>query len=265
MKKIIISFYNCIINIYYQSIGYYSSELKGYTFKLNYENRKFWKQASNDKWENNTFIVLSKFLDKNSIYIDMGAWIGPTVIYAAKKCKKVICFEPDPVAYRRLLSNIYFNKLENVISYNIALSDTSSIKKMASLTSGLLGDSTTSLLSNINNNSTSFEALVLDWNFFENIYNFNKVDVIKIDIEGSEFFLIPKLEKFFIKHRPVVWLSIHVPFLEENKKLEELQKLINVMKKCYKICLNSKLEPFDINELPNDEKIKLKATFLFKN
>jgi len=264
MKKVVRDLLRRIRNRYYRTIGYYSTELYGYNFKLNYENISFWKQASNGHWEPETFEVLSNFLNKNSTYIDIGAWIGPTVIYASKKCDNVICFEPDPVAYRRLTSNIIINKLDNVSSYNVAISDTSSIQKMSSL-GGSLGDSMTSLLPNNNSPSSTFNALVLHWNLIENIYNFKKVDMLKIDIEGGEFSLIPKLEDFLKKFQPVVWLSFHVPFLEENKRLEKLQKIIDVMMRCYTICLNSKLEKFDINELKSDENMKRFPALLFKN
>jgi FkbM family methyltransferase len=32
---------------------------------------------------------------------------------------------------------------------------------------------------------------------------FEKIDFLKMDIEGDEFDLIPKMEKFFTKHRPI--------------------------------------------------------------
>jgi len=253
-----------IINIYSLFKGYYSLKLFGQNYKLNIENIDFWKRVYRGEWEPHTYKVMSQYLDKNSIYIDIGAWIGPTVIYAAKKSKQVICFEPDPIAFRRLTSNIYLNNLDNVSSYNVAISDKCSIQKMSSF-GGSLGDTMTSLISRHNKSSSSFNALVLDWNMIEKIHNFKKVDFIKIDIEGAEFFLIPKLEKFFMKFQPVVWLSIHVNFLNDEVKLKELQRLMDVMNRCYKICLNSKFQPVNINDFPNNVKMRLKHTYLFKN
>lgn len=249
---------------YYRYVGYYPAKIEGYNFKLNSENAGFWQQASKGNWEPETYKVLSQFLNRDSIYLDIGAWIGPTVTYAAKKCKRVICFEPDPVAYGRLLSNIHLNELDNVSPYNIAISDTSGIRKMSSM-GGRLGDSMTSLLHNSNNSATSFDALVLDWDFIENTYNLTKVDLMKIDIEGGEFALIPKLEPFFKKQSPIVWLSLHAPLLDEHKRLKELQKVIDVMKRNYKICLNHNLEEIDFDDLKSDENKNLFTTFLFKN
>lgn len=243
--------------------GYYPANIHGSKFKLNEENLDWWQKAINGNWEPETFKALSKFLTPESIYLDIGAWIGPTVLYAASKCKEVICFEPDRVAYQMLLRNIHLNKLENVTAYNIALSDKSSIQKMSSF-GGKIGDSQSSLLPN-QNSSTSFDALVLDWKFIEEIFNFNKIDFVKIDIEGGEFSLVPRLKIFFKKHQPIVWLSIHASFIEKSKRLEEVQKIIDVMSECYRLCLNSKLEEIDINQLKSEKYLNSFPVFLFKN
>ena len=107
---------------------------------------------------------MSKFLNDDSIYCDVGAWIGPTVIYAAKICKQVICFEPDPIAYRYLRWNIELNKLTNVTSYSLALSDRNAVQRISSF-GGEFGDSTTSLL-NDNQDSYGVDVLTLAWDSF---------------------------------------------------------------------------------------------------
>lgn len=48
----------------------------------------FWKNKS---WERNTQKIFDKFLDSNHSYIDIGAWIGPTVLYGAQIAKKSLC------------------------------------------------------------------------------------------------------------------------------------------------------------------------------
>lgn len=55
------------------------------------------------EWEDRTFIILDTFLDARRSFIDVGAWIGPTVLYGAAKAQHIYCFEPDPEAYRVLM------------------------------------------------------------------------------------------------------------------------------------------------------------------
>ncbi|MBT8118484.1 MAG: FkbM family methyltransferase [Gammaproteobacteria bacterium] len=104
--------------------------------------------------------MLDKYLSKDSVYCDIGAWIGPTLIFAARKCKQAYCFESDTIAYRFLLWNISLNNLKNVLPNNIALSDKDGIETISSLGTEL-GDSMTSLLGD--DNSESLKILCMKW------------------------------------------------------------------------------------------------------
>jgi len=46
--------------------------------------------------------------------MDVGSWIGPTVLLAARHSARVVAYEPDPIALTELRSNITINKLGNV-------------------------------------------------------------------------------------------------------------------------------------------------------
>ena len=130
---------------YYRAVGYYRTTIGGLSFKCDPYHIGFWRLAAKGVWEPHTFRILAKFLHPDSVYLDLGAWIGPTVIYAARKCAQVICFEPDMIAYQYLIWNIELNELRNVKPYNVALADQNAIMRMASF-GGSLGDTMTSLL-----------------------------------------------------------------------------------------------------------------------
>jgi FkbM family methyltransferase len=53
--------------------------------------------------------VLDRMLSRGTPYVDCGAWIGPTVLYAACKGARVTAFECDPVASQRLKQNLALN------------------------------------------------------------------------------------------------------------------------------------------------------------
>src|SRR5688500_9227826 len=59
---------------------------------------RFWKLVTAGGWEPDTFVVLNRMLSGGTPYVDCGAWIGPTVLYAACKGARVTAFECDPVA-----------------------------------------------------------------------------------------------------------------------------------------------------------------------
>ena len=78
----------------------------------------------------NTTDIFDRYIDKNTIYIDIGAWIGPTLFYAAQLADKSIAIEADPVAFKRLSENLSINSKEKWYT-NISL-----INKVVSRKSG---------------------------------------------------------------------------------------------------------------------------------
>jgi hypothetical protein len=58
--------------------------------------RKFYRKLSEERWEPGTFRVLARYLDRGTVFVDVGAWIGVTAFHAAKIAKSVVAVEPDP-------------------------------------------------------------------------------------------------------------------------------------------------------------------------
>ena len=62
-----------------------------------------WFTNHYEMWEQDTFHILEYYKNiKGGIYIDIGSWIGPTVLYGANIYTNVIAIEPDPIAVKRL-------------------------------------------------------------------------------------------------------------------------------------------------------------------
>lgn len=73
--------------------------------------RKFYRKLVKSAWEPATFAVLAHNLDRNTVYVDIGAWIGVTPLWASHFAKAVIAVEPDPtcLAILRALTRAYPN------------------------------------------------------------------------------------------------------------------------------------------------------------
>nr|CAA6830897.1 MAG: Unknown protein [uncultured Thiotrichaceae bacterium] len=245
---------------YYRVLGYYPANINGLKFRLDPYHTKFWKKVDKGEWEPDTYKIMSRFLNTESVYCDIGAWIGPTVVYASKICKKVICFEPDPFAYRYLHWNIELNDLQNITALNFALSNQVSMQRMSSF-SGRLGDSMSSLLDD-NHESPGVDVPALTWDAFIDLSETKKIDFIKIDIEGGEFELLPTLKNYLSEHKPIVYLSTHAPYLDAGLRKEKMQQVIDVMG-MYDKCLDHNLEPIDIGELLGEEATTRFCSYVF--
>ncbi|GGH26574.1 methyltransferase, FkbM family [Cribrihabitans marinus] len=200
--------------IFYRARGHYAGRLNGAPFRLDPYHSKFWRKASRGDWEPETFAVLDRHLSPDRDYVDIGAWIGPTVLYAARRARHVWCFEPDPVAFRHLAWNIEMNGLTNVSAFCVALSDGVGVARMASF-GGEAGDSMTSLL---HSGAHGTDALTIAWDQFASAVDLSGVSLVKMDVEGAEFDLIPTMTGWLETQRPALYLSTHAPFLPEEQR-----------------------------------------------
>src|SRR6185295_3331065 len=79
----------------------------------------FWGEWERGTWEPGTREAIESHVTPGSTYVDIGAWIGPTVLWAAPIAARVLALEPDPVAYLLLVENT--KHLPNVHRYGWAL------------------------------------------------------------------------------------------------------------------------------------------------
>ncbi|WP_037311871.1 FkbM family methyltransferase [Ruegeria halocynthiae] len=208
--------------MFYRARGYYAGNLNGQPFRLDPYHSKFWRKASAGNWEPETFTVLDEYLSPDRDYLDIGAWIGPTVLYGASKARRVWCFEPDPTAFRYLAWNLDLNGITNVSAFGVALSDQFGVARMASVR-GEPGDSTSSLL---HDGAHGSDALTIAWDQFEAVNDLSAVSLVKMDIEGAEFFVLPTVLPWLKQHRPTLLLSLHAPLLAEKDRRDKVKKLL---------------------------------------
>lgn len=220
--------------------------------KGDYSINWFVSNIENNIWECDTFNILDFYKNKNSIYIDIGSWIGPTVLYSSDKYKQVICFEPDPVAISRLNENLSVNNFKNITLITKALSNNNGISNFGG--NGELGNSMSTLLVSLDNKEEFFndygrggflsyderkkdiisiETITIDKVLKDNNINPNNIGLIKMDIEGGEKIVIPSMQNFLKKYKPNFFISLHRVFLEENDINIILNILFNIYDNCY--------------------------------
>ncbi len=206
-------------------------------------NKKFWLRVADNQWEADTFSFLDRCLKPDSIYLDVGAWIGPTVLFAAKRCHKVYCIEPDAVAYEKLLANLRMNEVHNVLPFHGALHSENCPVQITN--SDHFGNSETRVQTSAEGGITVVGikiSVFIDW------WKIDRIDLLKMDIEGAEFDLIPSLIHFLDRYKPAVHLSLHAPLFAESERLEKLERIVKFAS-CYTYCFDKnmrKIDPKDI-------------------
>ncbi|WP_170414511.1 FkbM family methyltransferase [Ruegeria atlantica] len=246
--------------MFYRARGYYAGQLNGEPFRLDPYHSKFWRKASSGAWEPETFAVLDEYLSPDQDYLDIGAWIGPTVLYGARKARRVWCFEPDPTAFRHLAWNLDLNDITNVSAFGVALSDQFGVARMASVR-GEPGDSTSSLL---HDGAHGNDALTIAWDQFEAVNDLSGVSLVKMDIEGAEFFVLPTLLPWLKKQRPVLLLSLHAPMLGDNDRQSQMSELL-ISLSFYSQIYDDAGNHLSAQELLNSEDLGRFRTILLKD
>ena len=127
-------------------------------------------------------------LDPGDIVIDIGAGLGEeTVVYAKllRQAGRVYCLEPHPEVFKVLKEVIRLNSFSNVETFPYALFHSnepiSIVDEQDLYESSYISDNPT-------NKTFSVEAVRFD-KFFKNI-PFEKIKLLKVNIEGAEKFLL---------------------------------------------------------------------------
>lgn len=163
----------------------------------------FWRRISERPWEDDLVRFIAATVDRDTIFIDIGAWIGPIALLASRRAKKVIALEPDPVARRDLVANIALNAA--AIDVRDAAIDARTGTLNLAAAHGLGGSVTSALETGgetVSARTITFEELSAS------IADGAKT-VVKMDIEGHEYNLAESLVAFLRPHRAPLHLSLH--------------------------------------------------------
>lgn len=130
----------------------------------------------------------------NDVILDFGANIGDVSFYFLNKGCIVHAWEPHPTAYKILCRRL--NKYEKFHPYNVAVSNCNGSSKLYLHSSDdLMSENGTqgATLDNRKNNISSKHVEVQVISIAEIFSKFDRVRLIKIDIEGGEYKILPYL------------------------------------------------------------------------
>ncbi|MBV9963277.1 MAG: FkbM family methyltransferase [Parafilimonas sp.] len=175
--------------------------------------------------------------------IDIGtnnAWV---LMNLAKIIEKnngfVYGFEPHPNTFKRCLNNIKKSNLENCKVFNMGCGEADSELQMIQVIESNSGqnrivhraDKSQSLQHEV----VSIKVTSLDKQF----ENLEKIDLIKIDVEGFEMHVLRGADNLLRKHKPVIFIEINDPLLQLNNTSGE--EVISFLKSQYNYSITNAL------------------------
>ena len=181
----------------------------GHSFRVVPSHPGFWNDFTRESWEPETFALFDHFITPETVHLDVGAWIGPTLLYAATRARLAVGFEPDPVAFQILEQNVAANPGRAPIQlHGCAIAAHRGQLRLGSRSTP--GDSMSSALFADQTATWTTEAHRLEE--FEPEWPTGAPVFLKIDIEGGEYRLLPALRDFVRRRRPTIYLSLHSDF-----------------------------------------------------
>lgn len=169
--------------------------------------------------------LISK-IPENCTFLDIGANIGQHSLIMSKYCKEVFSFEPIKILQERIEMNFKRNGISNIKLMPFGLSNESIESEMLVLSSHI-GKSKPRL-----HNDQEYEYLSKNWDgrdgnklrieksTFKRLdeLNFDKIDFMKIDVEGYEYFVLNGAKESILSKRPQIVMEYCPPFFEAIEK-----------------------------------------------
>lgn len=175
-------------------------------------------------WEPHLFYFYSQFIKPDFIIVDGGANIGFHSVQFAKLANegKTYCFEPQPLIFNVLSTNILFNGLTDIIEqYKLGLGDKKEDLKMTPLEKQIFNPNCINWggrgLTDSEEGEEKVQTVTLD------SFNLPRLDFIKLDVQGFEYKAFIGGEKTIKKYFPIVFLE-NYPNKEEDQKTLQLLK-----------------------------------------
>ena len=161
--------------------------------------------------------IYAQKLPENAYILDCGAHIGLSAIYFKSICPSahVICFEPDTTNFELLVKNISSHQLKNVEAKNEAVW----------IENTFLNFNQEGNMASKISSSSAFNTVLVKARSLKD-YLIQKVDFLKIDIEGAEYKVLRDISEslYFVTD---MFVEYHGSFSQNN----ELVEIFEIIKK----------------------------------
>jgi FkbM family methyltransferase len=179
-------------------------------------------------FEPNEFAFLAEVLEAGMTFLDGGSNDGLYSLFASRRVGasgRVLAVEPSAREHERLLENVALNRLSNVVTLRVALGAESGEAPLAIAEDGHEGQNTIGeVVSNPTVTTaghetvrvTTLDELVAD-------QHLDRLDVVKLDVEGSELDAIRGGRAVLTRFKPILIVEAETERLvSQNATVEDL-------------------------------------------
>jgi len=151
---------------------------------------------NNRVWEKKIVKLFKEHVSKDDVVLDVGTYIGLHTIELSKLAKKVISFEPQPLVSACVKKTLNAMEIKNVDHYHMALGNETGWTHIHTN-----GDGDASIRGI--RDAKFCQSFKCKIDRLDNIVK-EKVKLIKIDVEGSEFQVLAGAIELIEEHKPII-------------------------------------------------------------
>lgn len=166
-------------------------------------------------------------IEKRCNIVDIGAQSGLYSLYAKYLPNATFySFEPFPLSYKLLSENLKINNINNVKTFDIAISD----KTGTAILNTCLSHNGLHTLGENPKRFGDIKEIEVKTETLDNLFYEKNipVDYLKIDTEGYEYYILKGGIKTLKKYKPLLQIEYNVQNMSQcNVKEEDLNELLN--------------------------------------
>jgi len=141
----------------------------------------------------------------DAVFVDVGANVGQHALFMSRSCSQVLAFEPNPSVRATLDERIILNRLTNVTTHGVGLGAEDRDLPFYFPTGSNQGTGSFVLDYSANNDSAGATCLpVVNGDRYIASLGLERIDLIKIDVEGYEKNVLTGLRETLERFRPAV-------------------------------------------------------------
>lgn len=165
-----------------------------------------WYFRYEEKW----LLNMTSFMKPGDVIFDIGANIGTTSLYISKNtpCSKIYSFEPDEINYNKFKYHIGLNKVENIHLAKIGIGDEPGIKRLFRVSENNPGMNKI-IDEGLTDSASEFSEIEIQrLDDFVRDFGIEKVNFVKIDVEGYELKVLNGAKETLRKYLPIICLEV---------------------------------------------------------
>jgi len=147
--------------------------------------------------------VATELLPEGGVFLDVGAHVGHWSLRLAARASQVIAVEPNPDTVRTLRKHCLINDIDNVDILQMAAWDSETPLALSDPNERIEGGSTRTLP----DDAGTVLGVRLDEQ--ESLLSRDRLDLVKMDVEGADLHALRGMAGLLKKHRPALLIECH--------------------------------------------------------